>query len=149
MDRREFLLTAPAPLLPVHPADPELTVDAGSPGRPVRALHGVNGGLFDLSARWKEAAFPLARLHDCHWPTPDVVDVHAVFPDPAAVPAHPESYDFDRTDEYVRAVHDCGAEVVYRLGESIEHQRVKRHARPPKDPARWAAACAGVVRWSW
>ena len=34
----------------------------------------------DQIARWKEAAFPLARLHDSHWPNPDVVDVHAVFP---------------------------------------------------------------------
>ena len=72
-----------------------------------------------------------------------MVDVHAVFPDPTADPTKPESYDFERTDGYVQAVHDCGAGIVYRLGESIEHQKAKRHARPPKDFGRWAAVCAG------
>ena len=41
---------------------------------------------------------------------------------------------------------DTGAAVVYRLGESIEHQKAKRHARPPKDFDRWAAACVGIVK---
>ncbi|VTS01610.1 glycoside hydrolase family 39 : Glycoside hydrolase family 39 OS=Firmicutes bacterium CAG:272 GN=BN580_00073 PE=4 SV=1: Glyco_hydro_39 [Gemmata massiliana] len=156
MDRRTFLASAPGALiaaryaLPDH--GPDIVFDGRSPGDPIRALHGVNGGplaaggLLDLSDRWKDAAFPLARLHDSHWPNPDVVDVHAVFPDPGADPAKPESYDFERTDEYVKAVHDCGAEIVYRLGESIEHQKAKRHARPPKDFGKWAAVCAGIVR---
>ena len=153
MNRRHFLLSLPAVAAPVRAADPapEVVFDGSTPGAAVRALHGVNGGplaaggLLDLSARWKEATFPLARLHDAHWPNPDVVDVHAVFPDPNADPSGPESYDFERTDEYVRAVHDCGSGIVYRLGESIEHQKAKRHVRPPKDPEKWAAVCAGIV----
>ena len=156
MDRRTFLASVPGTSLAArcaHPAPgPETIFDSRSPGDPIRALHGINGGplaaggLLDLSDRWKEAAFPLARLHDSHWPNPDVVDVHAVFPDPGADPSKPESYDFERTDEYVKAVHDCGAGIVYRLGESIEHQKAKRHARPPKDFDKWAAVCAGIVR---
>jgi hypothetical protein len=157
VDRRQFLLTAPpvALLTTSVGADAkptELLFDGGTPGDPIRALHGVNGGplaaggLLDLSVRWKEAAFPLARLHDSHWPNPDVVDIHAVFPDPAADPTKPSSYDFERTDEYLKGVIDAGAEVVYRLGESIEHQKVKRHARPPKDAEKWAAVCVGIVR---
>lgn len=154
MDRRQFVaLPAALPALARADAPPiQLTFDGGAPGDPVRALHGVNGGpraaggLLDTSARWKDAAFPLARLHDSHWPNPDVVDVHAVFPDPTADPTKPDSYDFERTDEYVKAVIDSGAEVVYRLGESIEHQTAKRHARPPKDFERWAAVCVGIVR---
>ncbi len=74
------------------------------------------------------------------------MDVHAVFPDPKADSSKPESFDFERTDEYVKAVHDCGAGIVYRLGESIEHQKAKRHANPPKDFEKWANACAGIVR---
>ncbi len=154
MDRRRFLSIPPA--VAACAADPpaagELVFDGARPGRPVRPLHGVNGGplavggTLDLSVRWKEAAFPLARLHDCHWPNPDVVDVHAVFPNPAADPDRPESYDFERTDELVSAVVAAGARVVFRLGESIEHQTVKRRARPPRDPARWAAACVGIAR---
>jgi hypothetical protein len=159
VNRRHFLsalpptaLSASAAALRADVKPAELAFDASAPGDPIRPLHGVNGGplaaggLLDLSARWKEAAFPLARLHDCHWPNPDVVDIHAVFPDPRADPAKPASYDFERTDEYVKAVIDAGAEVVYRLGESIEHQTAKRHARPPKDVEKWAAVCVGVVR---
>ncbi|WP_439621912.1 GH39 family glycosyl hydrolase [Gemmata sp.] len=156
MDRRHFVLSVPAAAAGSRVAAaesvPDVVFDGTAPGGPVRARHGVNGGplaaggLLDLSPRWKEAAFPLARLHDAHWPNPDVVDVHAIFPDPTADPTKAESYDFDRTDEYVKAVHDCGAAIVYRLGESIEHQRAKRHAHPPKDFDRWAAVCAGIVR---
>jgi hypothetical protein len=156
MDRRRLLLSLPlAVVLPAAlRADEaaELTFDAGSPGSPIRALNGVNGGplaaggLLDLSARWKAAAFPLTRLHDCHWPNPDVVDVSAVFPDARADPSKPASYDFERTDEYVKAAHDCGAAIVYRLGESIEHQKAKRRARPPGDAGRWAAVCVGIAR---
>jgi hypothetical protein len=119
LDRRQFLLTLPPVLRPHTVADPpELVFDGDSPRESIRALHGINGGLLaaggilDLSDRWKEAAFPLARLYDCHWPNPDLVDVRAVFLDPHGDPARPESYDFDRTDEYVNAIDDCGAAIV-------------------------------------
>ncbi|HVK10626.1 MAG TPA: hypothetical protein VM597_17805 [Gemmataceae bacterium] len=140
-----LLLAAPA-------GAADLVIDAGRPGPPLRRLHGVNGGplvqggTLDLSAHWKALAPPLARLHDCHWPNPDVVDLHVVFPDPAADPDRPENYDFARTDEFVKAVHDTGAGIVFRLGESIEHFKIRKYVHPPKDPARWAAACVGVIR---
>lgn len=118
----------------------------------LRALHGINkgplapNGLVDLTAAHKQLRIPSTRLHDCHHPNPAVVDLHAVFPHPDADPALPASYDFPATDEYIAAVRATGAEVIYRLGQSIEHQTVKRHVHPPRDPARWAAACAGIVR---
>jgi hypothetical protein len=155
MDRRRLLISLPlAALVPtlLRADEPTELLFDGSPDAPIRAVNGVNGGplaaggLLDLSARWKEAAFPLTRLHDCHWPNPDVVDVHAIFPNPDADPAKPESYDFERTDEYVKAAYDCGAAITYRLGESIEHQKAKRQARPPKDAETWAAVCVGIVR---
>jgi hypothetical protein len=130
----------------------ELVLDASRPVGMIRPLHGVNsgpvtqGGTLDLSPAFREIAPPLVRLHDCHWPNPDVVDVHVLFPDPRADPGSPASYDFARTDEYVQATLDVGAQLVFRLGESIEHQKVKRYVHPPKDPARWAAVCVGVVR---
>lgn len=118
----------------------------------IRPLHGFNGGpvthggLVDLSPEWRALGVPMARLHDCHWPATDVVDLHVVFPDPGADPERPESYDFASTDEYVSQVVGTGARVLFRLGESIEHAPRKRHVHPPADPDRWAAACEGIVR---
>ena len=80
----------------------------------------------------KALGVPFMRLHDCGWPNPDVVNIHAVFPDPDADPTLPESYDFRLTDEYIAAVRKTGAEAIYRLGESIEHTRSSgTSTRPP------------------
>lgn len=154
MDRRQFLAFCALSRLTPAAQKPaaELVIDASKPVGKIKPLHGVNGGplnvggTLDLSSRFREIGPPLCRLHDCHWPNPDVVDLHVVFPDPTADPEKPESYDFARTDEYVKAVIDAGCGVVYRLGESIEHGKVRKYVHPPKDPARWAAACVGVVR---
>jgi hypothetical protein len=130
----------------------ELVIDAARPSGTIRPLHGVNGGpltgggTLDLSPAFREIAPPLVRLHDCHWPNPDVVDIHAVFPDPRADPGKPESYDFARTDEYVQSILALRCGIVFRLGESIEHQKTKRHVHPPQDPAQWAAVCLGILR---
>jgi xylan 1,4-beta-xylosidase len=117
-----------------------------------RALHGVNkgplgpGGLIDVIREHRALGIPLVRLHDCYWPNPYVVDIHAVFPDFNADPRRPESYDFRLTDEYIAAARATGAGIVYRLGESIEHTTVKRFARAPADYDQWAEICLGVIR---
>ena len=77
---------------------------------------------------------PYVRLHDCAWPHPDVVDMHAVFRDAGADPERAASYDFVLTDEYLAAIQATGARIIYRLGESIEHTRTKRFVHPPHDP---------------
>jgi len=137
----------------VDSAEPsQIVVDFSASRGELRPLHGLNkgplgpNGLVDLTEAQKRLRVPSIRLHDCHHPNPAVVDLHAVFPNPDADPAHPASYDFRATDEYIAAVRATGAEVIYRLGESIEHQTIKRHVHPPRDPARWAAACSGIVR---
>ena len=129
-----------------------ITVDFSSPLADVRALNGINrgplspNGLIDVTDAQKRLRVPFARLHDCQIPNPNIVDIHAIFPNRDADPALPASYDFRATDEYLVAVRATGAEIIYRLGESIEHQKVKRYVHPPRDPARWAAVCAGIVR---
>ncbi len=63
----------------------------------IRPLHGINkgplaaNGLFSVTAEQKELRVPWTRLHECHHPNPDVVDIHTVFPDPDADPARPEN----------------------------------------------------------
>ncbi len=129
-----------------------LSVDFSVPTGSVRALNGVNkgplapGGMFDVIEQQRELKIPFTRLHDCGWPNPYVVDHHAVFPNPDADPALPESYDFRLTDEYIAAVRATGAEPIYRLGESIEHTSVRRFVHPPADPEKWAAICLGIIR---
>lgn len=130
----------------------ELRVDFSRTTGSVRPLHGGNNGplnageTVDLTAYHRELAIPFTRLHDSAWPYPDIVDVHAVFPDFAADPARPESYRFGPTDDYLRAITNTGARIIYRLGESIEHAPRKRYVHPPPDPAKWAAICLGLIR---
>ncbi len=117
-----------------------------------RPLHGINkgplvgGGLIDVTEPLRALGIPSIRLHDCRWPNPDVVDMHAVFPDFSKDPNDPASYDFAGTDEYIAAALKTGAKIVYRLGESIEHTKRKRFVHPPKDYDRWAAVCIGIIR---
>lgn len=118
----------------------------------IRPLHGVNngpwgyGGLVDVSHRYRELAVPSVRLHDPNWPHPREVDIPQVFPVADADPDDPASYDFRRTDTYIQGIRDTGAEVVYRLGTSIEHTAVKYHVHPPTDYGQWARVCQGIVR---
>lgn len=139
-------------LLAVLAADLELRIDCSATAGRFRPLHGVNGGplnageTVDLTAAWREAGIPLARMHDCEWPAGNVVDFHAVFPRLDADPAEPKSYRFAPTDDYLAGVAKSGARIVYRLGESIEHTRTKHHVHPPADYDRWTAACLGIIR---
>lgn len=129
-----------------------IAIDFGLTNGLLRPLHGVNrgplvaGGIVDLTERHRELGIPFNRLHDSHWPNSDVVDIHSVFPDSAADPANAGNYQFAFTDEYLLGVRQTGAEIIYRLGESIEHTRIKRYVHPPKDPERWAAVCLGIIR---
>ena len=147
-----FLLVSATDRAQPAEAPVEVRIDCARPEGQFRALHGINkgplgaGGLLDLTEAQRALGVPFTRLHDCHWPNPDVVDIHAVFPDPAADPELPESYDFRLTDEYVAATRATGARIIYRLGESIEHTSVKRFVHPPKDADRWAKICLGIIR---
>ena len=127
-------------------------VDFAKTNGVLRPLHGVNkgpiaaGGTIDLTARQQELGIPFTRLHDCLWPHPDVVDIHAIFRNPSADPEMASGYDFALTDEYLAAVHRTGAKIVYRLGESIEHMATKRFVHPPEDFNKWAAVGVGIIR---
>ena len=118
----------------------------------LRPLHGVNGGVLssgetvDLTDYWKEAAIPSTRLHDCEWPAPVVVDIHAIFPDFIKDSTDPASYRFAQTDTYLAAIIASGTDIIYRLGESIEHSRNKYYVNPPDDPKKWADICLHIIK---
>ncbi|MBN1844094.1 MAG: hypothetical protein JW810_00300 [Sedimentisphaerales bacterium] len=130
----------------------ELEVDCARQAGRIRPLHGLNDGpvnfgeTVDLTAYYRQLDVPLVRLHDCEWPAGDLVDMHAVFPDPAADPTLGESYCFARTDDYLQAIVATGAGIVYRLGESIEMTRRKYYVHPPEDVSAWSQACLGIIR---
>ncbi|MBQ8731797.1 MAG: hypothetical protein IJY82_03105 [Oscillospiraceae bacterium] len=130
----------------------KLSVDFSQDLGPIKPLNGINNGplcfgeTIDLSDRFREAKFPYSRLHDPNWPHPYEVDIHTVFPDFSRDPARPESYQFRRTDEYIASIKNTGADIVYRLGESIEHSKTKYHVHPPADFKKWTQICIGIIR---
>lgn len=138
--------------LPAEDTAAVLTVDFDQSDGKIRALHGVNGGplnygdTVDLARQWKRVAIPNTRLHDCEWPSRDVVDFHSLFPSLSADPLLANSYNFAKTDAYLQSVRETGASIVFRLGESIEHSKIKHHVHPPADYDQWSAACLGIIR---
>jgi xylan 1,4-beta-xylosidase len=86
------------------------------------------------------------RLHDCPYRMMDTVDMHLLFPNFDADPDDPAQYRFTQTDDYIQAICNLGAEVVYRLGESIEHYQHKSYVCPPVDNAKWARICVNIIR---
>jgi len=132
--------------------DPTITVDFSKNIGKLRAVNGVNNGPFvignhtaDLSARHTEAGFPSSRLHDCHWPNPNVVDIPAIFPLFHADADDPRNYIFTPTDDYLKPIVANGEEIVYRLGVSIEH-KTAYHIQPPADFEKWAKICVNIIR---
>ena len=100
----------------------------------IKPLHGVGNGplhlytMWDLSEYYRELAIPHVRLHDQDWPNSRVIDVPQIFRDEDADSEDPANYDFERTDNYIRALANVGAKIVWRLGVNIEHTQKK--ARP-------------------
>ena len=133
------------------PADETIAVDFGTPAGRIRGLHGVCNGPVsygenpDLRPWFREAGFPTARLHDCHYPSPDVVDVSTIFPLFHLDPDDPRNYTFAKTDAYIKGLVECGTKIVYRLGQSIEPYTAY-HNHPPADMDKFARICVNIVR---
>ena len=131
---------------------PGITVDFSKSIGTLRAINGVNNGPFvasswiaDIAPLHKAAAFPSVRLHDCNWPNPNVVDVPAIFPLFHADADDPKNYIFAPTDRYLAPIVANGAEIVYRLGVSIEHNTAY-YTQPPVDNEKWAKICINIIR---
>jgi len=130
----------------------KITVDFDKITGKIKPLHGLDngpvcyGGLVDVTEYYKEINTPYIRLHDTNWPHPREVDIFTIFPDFDKDENDPASYDFRTTDDYLASCLATGAEIIYRLGVSIEHMPRKFHLDPPKDFAKWARICAGIIR---
>ena len=131
----------------------EMRVDFGRIIGDVRPLHGVNFGplsfcgLHDFSAHHQKLQIPSTRLHDCPYAAPGTVDIHNLFPLFHAAVDDPRNYVFAITDDYIQAIKDIGSDIVFRLGETIEHyKRNKYFIHPPPDFDKWAEICLRVIR---
>ena len=119
----------------------------------MKPLHGVNNSPMALNRQvpgFAEAGIPFCRLHDTAgaFGGAHFVDINNVYPNFDADPSKPESYDFAFTDAYISSIYAAGTEVFYRLGCTIENNfRIKAYnIYPPRDFAKWAEICAGIVR---
>ena len=134
-----------------------VVVDFGKSLGEIRAVHGVQNGPAgwgihaDLTQYHAAAAFPATRLGECNYPSPDVVDVPAIFPIFDADADDPKYYRFTKTDAYLGAIVKNGSSITYRLGTSGEN-RLRcyvpggMYTRPPKDYAKWAKICVNIIR---
>jgi xylan 1,4-beta-xylosidase len=146
-----FALLPRSDYLAAAEPDTTLIVDVAKPLGPVKALHGVNHGPLAngenarLNSYHAEAGFPSTRLHDCHWPFPDVVDVSCIFPLFNADPEDPQNYLFAKTDAYLAAIVANHSSITYRLGQSIEPW-TRYHTDPPADFQKWTTICLHIIR---
>ena len=123
----------------------------------IKELNGVNCAPYNKRAGddqqrifkfFEYLGIPRSRLHDCcgTYGGTYFVDVPNIFRDFDADECDPENYDFHYSDEYIGAIIKTGANVVYRLGVTIEWGSKKYTIAPPKDYAKWARICEHIVR---
>jgi len=89
--------------------------------------------------------FPSVRLHDQDGARPFVVDIAAVFPYWGADENDPMSYDFRDTDRIIGDLVQHNVEVIYRLGNTIDHTPFPRLSRVPDDFSKWARVCEHII----
>ncbi|NLO73003.1 MAG: hypothetical protein GX100_02690 [candidate division WS1 bacterium] len=130
-----------------------ISVDFSAPQGCLREIHGANigplcmNGYYDLSDYHRRVRFPTIRLHDCVFYCWEVVDTPSIFPLFHLDEQDPENYRFARTDGYLQSILDCGSQIVYRLGVTIQnHPTFHFNTDPPEDYDKWADICINIIR---
>lgn len=134
----------------------KIFVDYGVPVGNVKPMHACGAGpkqggkylSFDATEEFKDIGIPCCRLHDIEgaYSMMQFVDVHNIFQNFDADVDDPAAYNFEPTDDYLRAIKEAGAEIFYRLGSSIEHFKKKMFIFPPKDYLKFAKICEHIIR---
>lgn len=128
----------------------------------IRELNGINNGpksgyttdgvndqwKIDATEIYQNLEIPAVRIHDAEYPygQDKFVDIHCIFPDFSRDPEDPNAYDFSYTDKYIAAIRETGAQVLFRLGESIDHSGNNLYINPPGDYEKWAQICEHIIR---
>ncbi len=122
----------------------------------IRPLHGVNcaphgkasGTNQPLTKKiFEYCGIPHSRTHDCmgSYGGCYYIDVPNIFRDFDADENNPENYDFHYSDEYIKSIVNSGAQIIYRLGVTIEWGTKQYTSHPPKDFAKWARICEHII----
>ena len=142
---------------------PEIAVNFNDIICNMKPLHGINNGpksgyietdkdtdkwQLDVTELYKSLSIPYVRTHDAEYPygQDKFIDIHCIFPDFDRDVNDPTAYHFEETDEYVTAIVESGAQVFFRLGESIDHSGEDKYINPPEDYMKWAQICEHIVR---
>lgn len=127
-------------------AAPDIAIDTARLVGPIKPVNGTCNAPTTRTAKYfKQAKLPYSRLHDSFLAHHACVDVPAIFPDFSADETDPANYDFRLTDHYVQSIKDCGTDIIYRLGNSMESGPVRFHNQPPADSAKWARICCQII----
>ncbi|NMP37244.1 MAG: hypothetical protein GX051_03850 [Clostridiales bacterium] len=128
-------------------------VDFSKSNGKIKPVHGVcngpicNSGVTDLSKYYREIGVPSVRLHDTDGANSRFyVDVSRIFPNFDADEQNPSNYFFERTDRLLKSIQALNSEIIYRLGESIDHDIGARYAAPPKDFDKWVRIVLQIIR---
>lgn len=141
---------------------PTLTIDFSDVVGEIKPVNGINNGpkvhavregtklewSLDATEYYHQCRIPFVRTHDTEFPdgSDAFIDVHCIFPDEQRDPEDPKAYHFTETDAYIKNIKDSGAEVYYRLGESIAISvQEAKHQYPPQDYEKWAVVCAHII----
>lgn len=137
----------------------EVKVNLSVPAGKIRKINGGNLGPSMLSNSedhpygdhapdFAALNIPITRLHDAPYENPGrrLVDIPQIFPNMDFDAEDPANYYFPHTDDYIKEILDCGTQVMYRLGVSIEHGKKRYWCDKPKDVKKYAAVCANIIR---
>ncbi|MBQ7624467.1 MAG: hypothetical protein IJS65_04250 [Clostridia bacterium] len=116
--------------------------------RPVGELNGVNNGPLltytDRSAEYRDLGVKFVRFHDTCLDAANCIDVPFIFRDGDADENDPSNYYFGATDAIIKAAHDEGIEIMYRVGASSES--VPRiFLKIPTDYQKWARIVEHII----
>ena len=133
----------------------KITVDYDKIIGKIKPMHCGNGGPacggrklpFNFTNEFRYMGIPYTRLHDIESPygQNQFVDIHCIFPDFDADENDPDSYNFEPTDNYLKAIINAGGKVFYRLGESIDHYPKQLYVHLPKSCEKWARICEHII----
>ena len=141
---------------------PTMNVDFNEPVGQMKPVNGINNGpkshaeiqegniswALDQTELYQQFGKPFVRTHDTEYPDGQdrFIDVHCIFPDFTRDPDDVSAYQFEYTDRYIENIRETGAEVFYRLGESIAPSVAEAvHQYPPEDPQKWAQVCEHII----